>query len=159
MNYYLINGKVMKGDNKMPEMPNLIGCNRFYAESLRFKYSDEYNVWLSSLQPCSITESELEKVKDYFKNIDFWDESKIADITELIRVVNESYTHNGNILGKCSKIYFKQQEETNEAVVLLNSFGQFCTLNGIKLTDSNKVGQAVNDFLNSDIYEIFKNKK
>ena len=54
----------------------------------------------------------------------------------------------------------KQVDVEIEAVhKLLNAFGQFCTLNGIKLTDSNKVGQAVIDFLKSDIYEIFKNQK
>ena len=54
----------------------------------------------------------------------------------------------------------KQVDGEIEAVdALLNTFGQFCTLNGIKLTDSNKVGQAVIDFLKSDIYEIFKNQK
>lgn len=39
------------------------------------------------------------------------------------------------------------KSEANEADILLNTFGQYCTLNGIKLTDSNKVGQAVIDFL------------
>ena len=54
----------------------------------------------------------------------------------------------------------KSKKEEIEAVdSLLNTFGQYCTLNGIKLTDSNKVGQAVIDFLKSDIYEIFKNQK
>ena len=53
----------------------------------------------------------------------------------------------------------KQVEEIEAVDALLNTFGQYCTLKGIKLTDSNKVGQAVIDFLKSDIYEIFKNQK
>lgn len=36
---------------------------------------------------------------------------------------------------------------------LLNSFGNYCVINAIKLTDSNKVGQAVIDFLKSDYYK------
>lgn len=39
------------------------------------------------------------------------------------------------------------KSEANEDNILLNTFGQYCTLNGVKLTDSNKVGQAVIDFL------------
>ena len=59
----------------------------------------------------------------------------------------------------CEIKHPKQVEEIEAVDALLNTFGQYCTLNGIKLTDSNKVGQAVIDFLKSDIYEIFKNQK
>lgn len=59
----------------------------------------------------------------------------------------------------CEIKHPKQVEEIEAVDALLNTFGQYCTLNGIKLTDSNKVGQAVIDFKKSDIYEIFKNQK
>jgi hypothetical protein len=104
--YYLLNGTIKVSDIEYPTR------NMFpKGEIGTVLYNDAFKEFNKYSKPCEIDESELDKVKDYFKNIDFWDESKIADITELIRVVNESYTHNGNILGKCSKIYFKQPTE------------------------------------------------
>ncbi len=59
----------------------------------------------------------------------------------------------------CEIKHPKQVGEIEAVDMLLNTFGQYCTLNGIKLTDSNKVGQAVIEFKKSDIYQIFKNQK
>ena len=64
-----------------------------------------------------------------------------------------------NQLGSVYQEQPKQVEEIEAVDMLLNTFGQYCTLNGIKLTDSNKVGQAVIEFKKSDIYQIFKNQK
>jgi L-lactate utilization protein LutB len=75
--------------------------------------------------------------------------SKVSNWMDKYTEVNEE-----NKQLKASK-----SEEIEAVDALLNTFGQYCTLNGIKLTDSNKVGQAVIDFKKSDIYEIFKNQK
>lgn len=51
--------------------------------------------------------------------------------------------------------YFKapnEVEERHPSDNLLNTFGNYCVINGIKLTDSNKVAQAVIDFLQSEYY-------
>lgn len=109
--------------------------------------------WKDSLQPCEISESELDKVKNKVYTFENCKADNPIDVTDIV-VEMESVS---NIE---SYIIFKQpkSDEASEVVQLLNTFGQFCTLNGIKLTDSNKVGQAVIDFLKSDIYEIFKNR-
>lgn len=115
-------------------------------EKNRYSYSTLCVIWHNYLQPCEISESELEKVKYYFGIDDSGHPIEVTDIVE---------DNNGVITFKQPK----QVEEIEAVDALLNTFGQFCTLNGIKLTDSNKVGQAVIDFLKSDIYEIFKNQK
>lgn len=143
--YYIINGKVKKGG----EMP---------IQHLANVYAD----WYLSLQPCEIYESELDKVRDYIYHL-----SPIAigiisinnpiDITDIVEEIPNCLD------GCCVTLKFKQPKQVDVEIEvvdkLLNTFGQYCTLNGIKLTDSNKVGQAVIDFLKSDIYEIFKNRK
>ena len=60
MNYLLINNKIMKC-KKMPlhvysDHPN-------WYDSKMYLNSKDYLDWLSSLQPCEISESELDKVK------------------------------------------------------------------------------------------------
>lgn len=91
--YYLLNGKVMKGG----EMPNITNPNN---DSLI--YGDTYiRRWLSSLQPCEISENEFYKIHDYlienipFKNSDI---SNPIDITDIVKE-------------KDGKIYFKQPTE------------------------------------------------
>lgn len=79
MNYYLINGKVMKG-KKMPlhvysDHPN-------WYDSKMYLNSKDYLDWLSSLQPCEISESELDKVKNHlFKDV-FTEDT--IDVTNII---------------------------------------------------------------------------
>lgn len=54
--YYLINGKVMKG-GEMPEITNPNNDSLIYGDTYIRR-------WLSSLQPCDISESEFEKIKN-----------------------------------------------------------------------------------------------
>ena len=151
--YYLINGKIMAANEKMPEI-----------NEQWHNYNSNLLKWSESLQPCEISESELDNVKNYLchntKFEDFNPHEQI-EVTNIVRLEEiKTITKSGTITDY--QLFFKQpkQVEEIEAVdMLLNTFGQYCTLNGIKLTDSNKVGQAVIDFLKSDIYEIFKNQK
>jgi len=71
--YYLINGKVMKG-GEMPEITNPNNDSLIYGDTYIRR-------WLSSLQPCDISESEFEKIKEYL--IIYIGEPPI-DITDLL---------------------------------------------------------------------------
>ena len=127
--YYLLNGKIMSANEKMPEL-RIVQHKDYNQKFEDSKFKMFYNNWLNSLQPCEISESELCLILSNVTKLDY---DNPIEVTDLIKEINVD--------------------------ALLNTFGQYCTLNGIKLTDSNKVGQAVIDFLKSDIYEIFKNQK
>jgi hypothetical protein len=111
--YYLINGKVMKG-GEMPEITNPNNDSLIYGDTYIRR-------WLSSLQPCDISESEFEKIHDYlienipFKNSDI---SNPIDITDIVKE-------------KDGKIYFKQPTEKQvesecEAVELNIKLTEYC---------------------------------
>jgi hypothetical protein len=111
--YYLINGKVMKG-GEMPEITNPNNDSLIYGDTYIRR-------WLSSLQPCDISESEFYKIHDYlienipFKNSDI---SNPIDITDIVKE-------------KDGKIYFKQPTEKQvesecEAVELNIKLTEYC---------------------------------
>lgn len=61
--YYLINNEVKVSDSKMPEL-------KIYRQTMgsvvyEARHKRDYNNWLSSLQPCEIDDSELDKVINY----------------------------------------------------------------------------------------------
>lgn len=80
--YYLHNGTVKVSDSKMPENKNW----------------NAYSLWLSSLQPCDIDESELEKIKN---KVYTFDNCKADNPIEITDIVEE----------KDGKIFFKQPTE------------------------------------------------
>lgn len=82
--YYLINGKIMSSNEKMPEIPNFIAVNQYYATKLRFEYSDKYDVWKNSLQPCEISESEFEKVEKHILKSQNIFTSTPIEVTDII---------------------------------------------------------------------------
>ena len=66
--YYLINGKIMSANEKMPD-------NGF-----------DYTNWFYSLQPCEISESELDKVKDTIHIVDLVASNPI-EVTEIVEEI------------------------------------------------------------------------
>lgn len=81
MKYYLIEGKIMKG-TKNPYKTNYTEMHDVIC----------FNRWLSSLQPCEISESELEKIKNKvykFNNCHVDNPIEVTDIveSEITRVV------------------------------------------------------------------------
>ena len=135
----------MSANEKMPQGEDYVSLNPTHFNKLDFDIDAKQ--WLNSLQPCEISESELCLILSNVTKLDYDNPIEVTDIIS---------DNNGVI---SFKEHPKQVEEIEAVDMLLNTFGQYCTLNGIKLTDSNKVGQAVIDFLKSDIYEIFKNQK
>lgn len=75
----------MKG-SKMP--PTTIAVNEDYAktEALKYHYQELYSRWKTTLQPCEISESELEKIEMYItKNMSMYmDFSNPIDITDIV---------------------------------------------------------------------------
>lgn len=161
--YYLLNGKIMSANEKMPEL-RIVQHKDYNQKFEDSKFKMFYNNWLNSLQPCEISESELCLILSNVTKLDYDNPIEVTDIVNA-SVICKVERCDGECI-ECNhmaiRIVFKnpkQVEEIEAVDMLLNTFGQYCTLNGIKLTDSNKVGQAVIDFLKSDIYEIFKNQK
>ena len=158
--YYLINNRIMSANKKMPDKMDYVSnkITDYMGAEHSFNHlahKNDYDNWLNVLQPCEISESELEKLKNKLVSCGYVLSLDTIEVTDIVELEwNKKYA--------VYELFFKQpkQVEEIEAVdMLLNTFGQYCTLNGIKLTDSNKVGQAVIDFKKSDIYEIFKNQK
>lgn len=94
--YYLINGKVMKGS----DMPNVMINHP--------NYNDIMMTWKKSLQPCEISESELDKVENKVYTFNNCHADNPIDVTD---IVEEIYC-------KCncgeSFIEFKQPKQVDE---------------------------------------------
>jgi len=60
--YYLIGGEIKKGKQK-PHGEDYVALNPTHFNKLDFDI--DTNKWLNSLQPCSITDGELCKIKSY----------------------------------------------------------------------------------------------
>jgi len=140
--YYLLNGTVKKGG----KMPGEFSCMN-------------YNLWLSSLQPCEISESEFYKIINHVYPTDIkthYPENPI-DITDIVE------DNNGVITFKQPK----QVESECEAVEFLN----WVLSSGYKLnphSEENKwrhyekiesVKPILDDGITTkQLYEIFKNR-
>jgi len=146
MNYYLINNRVMKGKT----MPIITNPNN---DSL--VYGDTYiRRWHFSLQPCEISESELEKIKAYHQMLLLRNDP--IDITDI-----------GEELGSVLGYYLvfkhpKQQDETNEAVefaIFINE--NYQTMLNNTYYHNNWDGDLDNLKIISiyQLYETFKNRK
>lgn len=73
--YYLINGKVMKG-GEMPEITNPNNDSLIYGDTYIRR-------WLSSLQPCYISESEFEKIKNKVYTFNNCHADNPIDVTDI----------------------------------------------------------------------------
>ena len=97
------------------------------------------------------------KTSDDYDNLDQQNKQLLEDIEQLKNKVSnwmDKYTE-VNEENKKLQSELKAADSVNKQKYkdnLLNTFGNYCAINGIKLTDSNKVGQAVIDFFKSDYY-------
>ncbi len=87
MIYYLIEGKIMKG-TKMPKFGDFTSNTKGEIKDFEWKLGD----WKDSLQPCEISESELEKINNKvytFNNCHADNPIEVTDIveSEITRVV------------------------------------------------------------------------
>lgn len=97
--YYLKDNRIWMANEKMPKEPFVTTNDYDYAAFIGAEYNVELNNWHSSLQPCEISESELDKVIKYKKHIfsignPNWDEkindylSNPIDVTDVIFLGN-----------------------------------------------------------------------
>lgn len=98
--YYLIQGKVMVSDSKMPAQ---IEWNTYFI------YKHKYNNGLPRLQPCDIDDSELDKIDSYFyekwyQNNNGFDSHKQMFKSNPIDITDIVFEKDG-------KIYFKQPQQ------------------------------------------------
>jgi hypothetical protein len=90
--YYLLNGKIMAANEKTPES----NLDKF-SKLIHPKVSVEYADWYSSLQPCEISESELEKI---INSEEYLIAYKIAGMSNPIELSDIIYDNNGVITFK-----------------------------------------------------------
>lgn len=112
-------------------------------------YDTHYHNWLSSLQPCEISESELDKISNYLKTLPCGFVSNPIDVTDIVK------DNNGVITFKQPK-----QVEEIEAVefaewILDNTAGVI----GTKQRNYYVKGLLHGKYTTKQLYEIFKNQK
>lgn len=141
----------MSADEKMP--PTRIAVNEEYAksEALKYHYQELYSRWKHNLQPCEISESEVDKVIENRLNLlsicqETYIESKPIEVTDIVE------DNNGVITFKSPT-----KVESNEAV----EFAEWLNLNCA--TDGDNTwryySNAGNLYTTTQLYEIFKNRK
>lgn len=91
--YYLINNQVKVSDSKIPDEKK---------HPLKTTYNLAYNNWLSSLQPCEISESELCLILSNVSKLDY---DSYVEVTDIIS------DNNGVITFKEKLVYYTFQEE------------------------------------------------
>jgi hypothetical protein len=110
--YYLLNGKVMKGG----EMPNITNPNN---DSLI--YGDTYiRRWLSSLQPCDISESEFEKIKNKVYTFNNCHADNPIDVTDIVEERNHTQLLRNPPIDKF-ELFFKQPKEVDSEIEAVES--------------------------------------
>ena len=154
--YYLLNGTVKKGG----EMPDARIYNHDIFDAAD-RFSEDYNNWMSSLQPCEIDESELEKVKEYLEMSTKIDSYLLpnTEITNIIRV-EEIRTETKSGGWTDYKIYFKQPTEKqveSDAV----EFAEWIALSKWEYNGNTETWYNYTETIfptTKQLYEIFKNR-
>lgn len=144
--YYIINGKIMSANEKMP-IENDYGWNHLYQED-KLK-------WNLTLQPCEISESELEKLKNKLVSCGYVLSLDTIEVTDIVELEwNKKYA--------VYELFFKQpkQVEEIEAVefvewILDNTAGVL----GTKQRNYYVKGLLHGKYTTKQLYEIFKNQK
>ena len=126
--YYLINGKIMSANEKMPSHISLFAN------------------WHSSLQPCEISESELEKViKHYLQDCSM--SSNPIEVTDIVELEwNKKYA--------VYELFFKQPKQVEE-IEAVDQHGAFAQM--YKKAQNMDIFEFIVMF--SEKYQIFKNQK
>ena len=131
--YYIINGKIMSANEKMPSHISLFAN------------------WHSSLQPCEISESELEKViKHYLQDCSM--SSNPIEVTDIVELEwNKKYA--------VYELFFKQPKQVGEieAVDFAEWLNNNCATDGDNAWRYYQKGGSL--FTTKQLYEIFKNQK
>ena len=76
--YYLLNGKIMSANDKMPQGEDYVSLNPTHFNKLDFDIDAKQ--WLNSLQPCEISESELCLILSNVTKLDYDNPIEVTDI-------------------------------------------------------------------------------
>lgn len=87
--YYLLNGKIMSANEKMPIYDD---------EKNRYSYDALCVIWHKQLQPCEISESELDKINKFIR-AEYNDDYPI-EVTEIVEEKTIKF-FGGNYMSKC----------------------------------------------------------
>ena len=138
-----------------------------WYDSKMYLNSKDYLDWLSSLQPCEISESELMKIKEYLT----FPPNLNLDNIDVTDIVEEKLTH--QLLSippiDCYSIFFKQPKQVYGEIESVE-FAEWtndlieCDYYPVYNTDTCKLSYWENRKDNTKIntkqlYEIFKNRK
>ena len=169
--YYLLNGKIMSANEKMPEL-RIVQHKDYNQKFEDSKFKMFYNNWLNSLQPCEISESELCLILSNVTKLDYDNPIEVTDIVNA-SVICKVERCDGECI-ECNhmaiRIVFKQPKQVEEIEAIYTEkqvdelieticfrlrSGHFKTLD-LKLS-------AINRIKNEDYThwknEIFKNQK
>lgn len=135
--YILINGTVNVSDSKMPLGEDYVSIKPTFFNKTWFE--SDTKEWLSSLQPCEIDESELEKIKNKVYTFDNCKADNPIDITDIVRV-EETRTETKSGGWADYKIYFKQPKQVESEC------------EAVECKDDN-----IDAFINKYIYDLPKN--
>ena len=83
--YYLLNGKIMSANEKMPEL-RIVQHKDYNQKFEDSKFKMFYNNWLNSLQPCEISESELCLILSNVTKLDY---DNPIEVTDMIKEIND----------------------------------------------------------------------
>ena len=141
--YYIINGKIMSANEKMPEI-----------NEQWHNYNSNLLKWSESLQPCEISESELEKViKHYLQDCSM--SSNPIEVTDIVELEwNKKYA--------VYELFFKQPKQVGEIEAV--DFAEWILDNtagvlGTKQRNYYVKGLLHGKYTTKQLYEIFKNQK
>ena len=97
--YYLLNGKIMSANEKMPQGEDYVSLNPTHFNKLDFDIDAKQ--WFNSLQPCEISESELDNVKNYLchnTNFEDFNPHEQIEVTNIVRLEEiKTITKSGTI--------------------------------------------------------------
>ena len=118
--YYLLNGKIMSANEKVPDKDTY--------KTHHLDYKVDWTIWHNSLKQCEISESELDNVKNYLchntKFEDFNPHEQI-EVTNIVRLEEiKTITKSGTITDH--QLFFKQPKQVEEIEdVKLQFFKEF----------------------------------
>ncbi len=153
----------MSANEKTPEMTNY-SPNEFGKND----WNDDKRNWHNSLQPCEISESELDNVKNYLchntKFEDFNPHEQI-EVTNIVRLEEiKTITKSGTITDY--QLFFKHPKQVGETEAVefaewidKNEFTRTITFNFNPLWVSNNIYYSGCQYTTKQLYEIFKNQK
>ena len=106
--YYLINGKIMSANDKMPQGEDYVSLNPTHFNKLDFDIDAKQ--WLNSLQPCEISESELCLILSNVTKLDYDNPIEVTDIVRLEEI--KTITKSGTITDY--QLFFKHHKQVEE---------------------------------------------